>query len=147
MKRILAQRTIMAPIDVVFERLTDHEGYVRFAGVRSAVLKKAGDVEKNGKGAVRTIETALLSFDEEITLFERPNRMEYFIRKSSLPVEHHGGVMEFASRAGGTDVTWTSTIEVKTPFLSGPLTTVAVLAIRRSFKQMLKQVDDELSRR
>jgi hypothetical protein len=141
---ITVVRVVGAPIDQVFDRLAEHERYGEFRGVRSARLLKPGTLEKNGVGAVRAIVSAIGSFEEEITRFDRPRRMDYQIIRSRPPLEHQGGSVELEATAGGTRVTWTSTIRVKSPVLARFLTKLATGAGTRAFDAILRQVDKEL---
>jgi uncharacterized protein YndB with AHSA1/START domain len=143
-KTIKVIRVVGAPIDRVFARLSDHEGYARFPGVRSARLLKVGTIEKNGVGAVREIASAFMSFDEEITGFDRPRRMDYRIIRSRPAIDHKGGSIELETVDGGTRVTWTSTLQVKTPVLANVLTKIAAAIGARAFDTILREVDKEL---
>lgn len=106
---------IHAPIEDVFDALTDHEGYASYPGVGSAKLLTPGDTERNGLGARREIRALGARFVEDITRFERPTRMDYLIRECSLPIRHLGGSMTFTRRGEGTEVDWKSSVEPALP--------------------------------
>ena len=55
MARIDLDKTLAAPIDDVFELLSDHAGYTRFRGFSNAELVRAGATERNGVGALRRL--------------------------------------------------------------------------------------------
>lgn len=91
MKTILVQRTIDAPIERVFEVLSDHAGYSGLPGIKDARLLKEGRPKPNGVGALRRIDLGAIWFEEETTVFERPTRMDYRMTRSRPPIEHAGG--------------------------------------------------------
>lgn len=89
--RIHQTFAIRAPVEYVFERLTDHEAMGLWPGVSSCELIKQGS-PPNGLGAVRAVKTNGLTLHEEIVRFEPPRRYDYRIVKG-LPLGHHGTVM------------------------------------------------------
>lgn len=136
------RRTLRAPLDRVFDALSDHAGYAGFPGVRSAaVTRRAEGDEPNGVGAVREIDTGLAWFREEVTAFQRPTRMEYVITASRPPLRHRGGVISLREEDGGTRVEWTSTFALKLPFASDLATRLAAKAMARAFESTLAAVE------
>ena len=126
MQTITVTRTIPAPIEKVFDILADHANYKSFPGVKESRLVREGKPDRNGLGAVRFIAAGPLTFEEEITAYERPRRFDYLITKCSAPLEHQGGSLRFESVNGATQVTWTSIMRVKVPVIGGLLTMVLV---------------------
>ncbi len=141
MASIQLQRSLAAPIDHVFELLSDHADYRSFDGITGSELIREGDTERNGLGAVRRIAAGPIQFDEEITEFERPTRMGYLIKEVNLPLRHHGGLITLRSTAAGTDVVWTSTFDATVPLISRPLGAAMAAILKRSFSAMLSQVE------
>lgn len=130
---------INAPIERVFDAVTDHEQFLTEPGASSCRVTRPGQPEKNGLGCLREIRAGAFRFVEEITVFERPTRMDYLIRESSGPVHHEVSRFDFAPLGSGTKVTWTGRFEIPV-FLVGPLLTRfsrAVLA--RSIHRLLVQ--------
>lgn len=84
MFKIKVERIVKKPIDEVFEALSDHASYGSFKAVGVAKLVAEGDEERNGVGALRSIQTGLLSFGSELrrlsvllicnTKSKKPNR-------------------------------------------------------------------------
>src|SRR6476620_4457703 len=91
MRSVHVTRTIPAPPDEVFDRLTDHANYDRFRPIHGSELIRAGDPAPNGLGALRRIKVRPLVFEEEITAYERPTRLDYLIVKLNVPFMHDGG--------------------------------------------------------
>ena len=107
MFHIRVERLLNKDIDSVFEALSDHAGYARYAGVKRSVLLQPGEDEKNGTGAVRHVKSDLMEFHERITDFERPTRRGYLILKSSpLPFRHERGEITLTPEGGRTRVVW-----------------------------------------
>jgi hypothetical protein len=141
MARIEIQRTLAAPLEAVFELVTDHPGYTRFPGVTSAKLLREGETEPNGLGALREIALGPVRFVEEITAFERPTRMDYLIKRVNLPLDHEGGTITFAAVPEGTAVTWISTFTMPVPLVGRPLGAAGALALRRGFNSLLSETE------
>ncbi len=141
MRTIKVQHFIFAPIERVFELLTEHAGYVRLPGVKSAKLTRLGTTEPNGLGAVRELRLGLACFVEEITAFERPTRFEYRIVQSRPKLEHQLGRLTFRAVSGGTEICWTSTFRVAVPLLGGLLTFAAARQMTTAFRHALRAVE------
>jgi uncharacterized protein YndB with AHSA1/START domain len=144
-KTVRVEKTIAAPADEVFEMLTDHAGYARFRGVKSAELVREGTPDPNGVGAMRRIAIPPVRFDEEIVAFDRPRRMDYVIREANFPFEHEGGSIEVAGDGARSQVVWTSTFRVPTR-AEGAATAFAAFGVRTGFSRMLAEVDKLLAR-
>jgi uncharacterized protein YndB with AHSA1/START domain len=141
MARIELDKTLAAPIDEVFELLSDHAGYTRFRGFSHAELVRPGESEPNGVGALRRLATSGLRFEEEITAFERPTRMDYVIRKVNVPLKHDGGSIRLEPSGEGTRVHWTSTFTMPIPVVGGPMAAATAVAIKRGFGRLLDDIE------
>lgn len=84
------ETTVRAPIQLVFDRLTDHEAMNEWPGVSKCRLIEEG-TPRNGVGAVRAIKAGGVTLHEKVVHFEPPTRFEYQIIKG-LPVSHLGSV-------------------------------------------------------
>jgi uncharacterized protein YndB with AHSA1/START domain len=142
MARIEIERTLAAPIERVFEVISDHAAYTRFPGITEARLIREGDSEPNGLGAVRELTLAgRIRFAERITAFERPLRMDYLITQVNLPLDHEGGSITLAPAAGGTTVVWRSTFTTPVPLAGRPLGAVMARVFRRGFNNLLSEAE------
>jgi uncharacterized protein YndB with AHSA1/START domain len=115
---------IRAPIERVWELLSDQEAYTFATVVNKATLLKEGRGERDGVGAVVRVWALGAPVTWEIVTFEPPARLEYRITKVLLPMRHEIGAVEFTARGDGTDVRWTSSFEVPIPIvgrLIGPV--------------------------
>jgi uncharacterized protein YndB with AHSA1/START domain len=127
-----------APVEGLFDAMADHGRYDRFRAISSSELIREGDVDRNGVGAVRRLRWKFLRFDEEITAYERPSRLDYRIIDVNIPLHHDGGSLLFETTATGTLVKWTSTFQITVPLLGAILGPVAGALLKRSFRQMLE---------
>lgn len=118
MFNVYVEKVIEKEIDVVFAELADHAGYSRFRGVKAAKLLEPGEIEENGLGALRHIDLGAVKFDERITYFERPTRLDYNIEQSSpFPFRHELGSITLEPVTGGTKVIWVSKGTIAIPIL------------------------------
>jgi hypothetical protein len=143
---IRIDKRLDAPIDGVFELISDHGNYERFIGVSSSELVREGDGERNGLGALRSIALGPIRFVEEITAFERPHRMDYLIRDVNLPIDHDGGRIMLEPQGAGTRVLWVSTFGVPIRWLGDPLGLAFAGALRLGFISLLEQIEVRLRR-
>ena len=110
MFRIKVERIVKKPIDKVFDAISDHASYGLFKAVGVAKLVTEGEEERNGVGALRTVQTGAFKVWERITAFERPTHMQYQIEKSRpIKMQHYKGVIDLKDLGDGTTrVTWVS---------------------------------------
>jgi len=94
---------IAAPIELVFERLLDHEAMGDWPGIGSCRLVREG-TPRNGLGAVRQVKVRGLTLLEEVVHYEPPLRYDYRITKG-LPVDHLGSV-RLVPTEGGVELSW-----------------------------------------
>ena len=139
MRTIEVERGIEAQPEQVFDLLSDHANYDRFPGVHRAGLLSQGDPPPNGLGAVRRIVSFPMRFDEEITAFERPTRLDYQIVRINAPYVHHGASIRLLEDRGRTIVSWTSRFSVPGP-LGGLQERVWQLLLARGFRRVLGEI-------
>ena len=101
--RVEARVLVKAPIDRVFERITDHEAMRHWPGIHACTLVTEGN-PRNGLGAVRRVKALGVTLDEEVVTYEPPHRYDYSIIKG-LPVVHRG-VVVLSEVEGGVEVCW-----------------------------------------
>jgi uncharacterized protein YndB with AHSA1/START domain len=145
MQTISVRHTIRAPIEKVFDMISDHANYKQFPGVGDSRLLKLGSPTKNGVGAVRQIKSGLARFTEEITRYERPTRFEYLITGSFPPLRHQGGTVRLEKTPDGTLATWTTTMEAKIPLLGRLLTPILAAMLTKGFNDILWDIDRRLN--
>ncbi|HEY6771395.1 MAG TPA: SRPBCC family protein [Solirubrobacterales bacterium] len=141
MESIHVTRTIPAPPEAVFDRLADHANYDRFRGIHASRLLREGEPPPDGVGALREIKVRPLTFHEEITAYERPNRFDYLIVKLSVPFEHHGGSIRLTPDGDGTHVDWRSSYTVPTPLIGRLQEVIWKPMLVRGFGRVLEDVE------
>jgi uncharacterized protein YndB with AHSA1/START domain len=109
------ERTIRASIDTVWDVLTDHRAYVKWAGIDESKLDREGTPDPNGKGAVRFIRKGPISIREEIVASEKPRTFSYTI-VSGPPVRDYLAVVTLTEAGKDTRVRWTVRFDPKIPF-------------------------------
>lgn len=145
MVQIKLEMHLDAPVEHVFDGLADHGNYDRFRPIGTSELIREGDEERNGKGAVRRLSTKGITFEEEITAFERPTRIDYLILKVNLPLDHEGGSIRLTPAGSGTDVLWTSRARMTVPVIGRVLESPSAAMLTRGFRQMLEDIEAEYS--
>ena len=78
-----------------------------------------GDEERNGTGALRTVQTGAFKVWEPITAFERPIHMQYQIEKAKpIKMEHYKGIIDLKDLGDGTTHgTWVSEGRLVVPLI------------------------------
>lgn len=142
MFEVYVERIIDKDINVVFDILADHEGYAQFRGITGVKLLQKGEKEKNGVGALRHVDLGAVKFDERITCFERPYRLDYKIERSSpLPFKHEIGSITLKEVDGGTQVIWVSRGTIAIPILGNfVLDKIFERKGNQAFGSLLKQI-------
>jgi hypothetical protein len=97
--------SIVAPIDIVFDVLADHQGQADRTLLRSSTLEREGDPPPNGLGAIRSLSLVGPPIREQVTVYEPPHRFAYKML-SGVPVRSHIGTIELAQQGTGTLLTW-----------------------------------------
>ncbi|HEY3191507.1 MAG TPA: SRPBCC family protein [Solirubrobacterales bacterium] len=141
MRTVRVKRTIPAPAEQVFDLLADHANYDRFRPVRRSELLTEGEPPPNGIGAMRRVLIGPLRFEEQITAYARPSRLEYLIVRINAPYEHDGGKIRLTENAGLTTAEWTSEFRVPTPLIGGIQERAWAYALARGFRRVLEDVE------
>jgi uncharacterized protein YndB with AHSA1/START domain len=147
MRTVDLERTIQAPIDDVFEWLTDATNFQRAPLIiRRVTLVRPGNIAEHGVGAVRLLVTPLLRITEEIVEYEPPYRMRYRVLHSVPPLRYQAGCMTFEATDSGTHVRWHSEFEVGASVFGAAMTLVFVPFLRWGNNLLLDTAERELRR-
>ncbi len=139
-RSIRVERRLDAPPEAVFEVVADHARYDRFDGIRRSELVEPGDPDPNGLGAVRWLWLGPLRFEEEVTAFDPPRRLDYLIRQvKSLPIRHEGGSIRLEPDGTGTNAVWTSSFEIPIPVVGGAMDRIFKRQLERGFAHVLER--------
>ena len=130
------QHVFPHPIDRVFRRYTDHEGWSDWAGTGRVRLVREGAPDRNGVGAVRAFAFPP-NLREEVTVFEPPaagggsGRMEYRIIQGGGPLVDHLGEVTFTSQGESTLIVWQISFRSPIPGAGWPLEAALGALFRR----------------
>ncbi|WP_323182835.1 SRPBCC family protein [Aldersonia sp. NBC_00410] len=144
MYEVRVVKTIAAPIEDVFEWMTNSDNYRRVPGVFAARVLRPGTPPPQGPGAVREVVTAGMKLTERIVELDRPVLMRYRVLTSFPPMRHESGSMSFHAENGGTTVTWVSRFESTAPILTGLASRALGAAVAVGFRGVLRTAGKEL---
>lgn len=138
---------IAAPIERVFDAVSDHEVFLRTADGTTAKILREGATERNGLGCIREVNAGRRArYVEEITAWERPSSFAYTIREASMPLRHLGSRLALTPSGGGTDVEWTARFEITVPIVGRLLRAWVERQLARAFTEMLAAAKSRLER-
>jgi uncharacterized protein YndB with AHSA1/START domain len=144
---ITVERVVTAPVEQVFDWLSDASNYRRSPFVLRERLATAGEGTPYGRGAVRQLTWVFGWFRERITEFSAPSEFSYVVERSFPPLRHEGGRLVFAPTADGTRVTWSTTVEMSFPLVGGLMTRVLGRPlIAYTFAKVIDKAQDELTK-
>lgn len=143
MFKIRVERTVKAPIEKVFEAISDHGNYALFPMIDGSELLSEGTEEKNGVDAYRRVQMGAFQVWERITAFDRPSHMQYKIIKAKpLPMKHYKGIIDFKDMGDNTThVTWVSEGEMPIPLIGKLLDKNMQKQGTAIFHSMLKSIE------
>ena len=111
------ERRMSAPIDRVFEAITDHAGMSKWIDGATITVEEPGDPSPNGLGALRRISWRGISIWERVVAWEAPTTMHYRVEGGS-PVRDHLG--RFSLKASSPTETFVDyRIEYRVPWYFG----------------------------
>jgi len=143
MFKIKVERIVKAPIDKVFEAISDHGNYAAFPMIDKSELLEEGAEENNGLGAFRSVKMGSFQVWERITAFERPVHMQYKIERAKpLKMNHYKGIIDFEDLGDdSTKVTWVSEGAMAIPLLGKLLDKNMQKQGTGIFHSMLKSIE------
>ncbi|WP_168419005.1 MULTISPECIES: SRPBCC family protein [Acinetobacter] len=143
MNAIQIKKEFNAPVAQVFELLSKHATYnIAFAPMQVVRVKDSADPERpDGVGSVRRMGIGPIKpLQEQITLLEPNQRIEYKIIKNPL-IKHHLGVIEFQDIADNkTLVTYSIELQTRVPFVSKAILAQLKTAIKIGLSKLAKSL-------
>ena len=143
MHAIQIKKEFNAPVAQVFELLSKHATYnIAFAPMQVVRIKDSTDPERlDGVGSVRLMGIGPIKpLQEQITLIEPNQRIEYKIIKNPL-IKHHLGTLEFQQVADNkTLVTYRIELQVRVPFVSKVILAQLKTAIKIGLSKLAKSL-------
>jgi uncharacterized protein YndB with AHSA1/START domain len=147
MKTIHLHIAIRTPRERLWSVLSYYEGYGRFPGLSRTSVLRPGQGSRYGVGCVRTLTAMGSRFEEEITVFEPPSRIEYrVVRASPIPMDRQHGVIALREHDGVTELDWDITFAIPLPVLGVLLEPIFRFVIATRFGQLLRWLKSELER-
>lgn len=135
-------RRIDAPVDVVWDVLTDHARYREWTPVPHSRLVTPGDDDPNGVDAVRFLGVGPVGAKERMLVFEPGSHLAYTV-ESGLPVRCYRADARLTDGGGWTQLEYTGSLR---PLVPG---TGAVLAfgVRHALATLVGSLVRESERR
>ncbi len=135
------ERTVQAPIETVFAKLTDHRAYASMTWLRHSTLEREGSPAPNGVGAIRVLSVAGPPLRDEITAYEPPDHFAYKLISGPLPVRSYTGDVRLAEAGGATRIAYHVTVTPR-PRLQPILRPV----MKRAIGQIVKGIAEAAER-
>jgi uncharacterized protein YndB with AHSA1/START domain len=120
MATIDVSRTVAAPVETVWDVVTDLRGMSEFTRFRRVELEREGDPPPNGLGAIRVMHLVGPPVREQIVAFEPPRRFAYRLL-SGIPVKDHVGTIELEPAGEGTRMSYVLETTPKVPVVGSAL--------------------------
>ena len=136
-------------IEKVFAGVSDHIAFLSTTKI-TCRMKRDGENNANGLGALREVRNGRLRFEEEITAFDSPNAYEYRILSLrgpfnlKLPFQHEMGRLELHALDGKTRLVWTSRFHFSVPFIGRWIERKLGNSISTTFLFLLGRLDARL---
>jgi len=128
---VTSQTTVAAPIETVWDKLSDHVGMSQWGPGISVTMDKLGTDDPNGVGAVRRIASPGPGPDivEEVITFEAPNLFGYKAL-SGTPFPGYAGEVRLTPAGTGTHINYTVSTTASFPLVKAPLTVICQVLLR-----------------
>ena len=130
----------------MFDWLVDADNYRAIPGVLHVKTHPVNGPEPKGVGALRELTNLAMKVTEEVTAFERPHQMSYVFRSAVPRMQHDGASMGFRELDGGTEVTWTTSIQLTTPVLGRLLTRSYLWSLALGMRMLFRAAERTLAR-
>ena len=127
---VTSQTTVAAPIETVWDKLSDHVGMSEWGPV-TVTMDRLGTADPNGVGAIRRIASAGPGPDivEEVVTFEAPNLFGYKAL-SGTPFPGYAGEVRLTPAGTGTHINYTVSTTASFPLVKAPLAVVCQALLR-----------------
>jgi len=127
---VTSQTTVAAPIETVWDKLSDHVGMSEWGPV-TVTMDKLGTADPNGVGAIRRIASAGPGPDivEEVGTFEAPTLFGYKAL-SGTPFPGYAGEVRLTPAGTGTHINYTVSTTASFPLVKAPLAVICQVLLR-----------------
>jgi uncharacterized protein YndB with AHSA1/START domain len=120
--QVTSHTTVAAPIETVWDRLTNHVGMSQWGPGITVTMDKQGTDDPNGVGAVRRITSPGPGPDivEEVVTFEPPHLLGYKAL-SGTPFPGYTAEVRLTPAGSGTHINYTISSTASFPLVKAPL--------------------------
>ncbi|AOA57970.1 SRPBCC family protein [Acinetobacter larvae] len=143
MQRITVKKTFAAPIGQVFALCSQHANYnIAFAPVQVVRTRIGEDPQQpDGVGSIRRLGYGFLKpLQEQITVFEQDQLIQYRIIKNPLIQHHLGSIAFVAIDDTQTEVTYQIELQMTLPFGTKLVLAQLCRAIKLGLSRLAKSV-------
>ena len=128
---VTSQTTVAAPIETVWDKLTDHVGMGQWGPGITVTMDRLGTADPNGVGAIRRIASPGPGPDivEEVVTFEAPNLFGYKAL-SGTPFPGYAGEVRLTPAGSGTHIDYTLSTTASFPLVKAPLAVICQVLLR-----------------
>jgi uncharacterized protein YndB with AHSA1/START domain len=127
---VTSQKTVTAPIQTVWDKLSDHVGMSQWGPI-TVTMDKLGTADPNGVGAIRRIASPGPGPDivEEVVTFEAPHLLGYKAL-SGVPFPGYAGEVRLSEAGAGTQIVWTLSTTASFPLVKAPMALIGQTLLR-----------------
>jgi uncharacterized protein YndB with AHSA1/START domain len=128
---VTSQTTVAAPIETVWDTLSNHVGMSQWGPGITVTMDRVGSPDPNGVGAIRRIASPGPGPDivEEVVTFQAPNLFGYKAL-SGTPFPGYAGEVRLTPAGSGTHINYTVSSTAGFPLVKAPLTVVCKVLLR-----------------
>ena len=129
--RVSSQTTVAAPIETVWDKLSDHVGMSQWGPGITVTMDRLGTDDPNGVGAIRRLSSPGPGPDilEEVVAFEAPNLLAYKAL-SGMPFPGYAGEVRLTPADAGTHISYTISSTASLPLVKPPLAVLCQVLLR-----------------
>ena len=136
---VTSRTTVAAPIETVWDALSNHVGIGRWAPGLTVTMDRLGTADPNGVGAVRRIASPGPGPDivEEVVTFEPPRLLGYKAL-SGTPFPGYTGEVRLTEAGAGTRISYTVSSTATFPLVRLPLAVLCQTLLRMLARAAMK---------
>ena len=129
--QVTSETTVAAPIETVWDKLSNHVGMSQWGPGITVTMDKLGTADPNGVGAIRRITSPGPGPDivEEVVAFEAPNLLGYKAL-SGTPFPGYAGEVRLTPAGSGTHINYTVCSTASFPLVKAPLAVICQVLLR-----------------